>query len=283
MRRLKKNVYLGLCGTLLAALSLVRACTRPEVEPTAAQSTQFKVRNAKSTAQRQEAQPDSGRCTKQTAPSLGSSGNAAVSTAASLAEGQPKVPFVRHPIRGVHDYHACFPDSQNVQIVAARRWGVPPVRDRGQAEERKGELVFVGSNPYYVMDSGMRSSIPYLVPRAALLLQDIGRNYLDSLHVKGVPLHRIIVTSVLRSEHDVRELQKRNGNVSPESCHRFATTFDIAYNRYNTVQPPGERRREVRNDTLKWILSEVLRDLRRDGRCYVKYEVKQGCFHITTR
>ena len=42
-------------------------------------------------------------------------------------------------------------------------------------------------------------------------------------------------------------------------------------------------RRRVRNDTLKWILSEVLHDLRQQGKCYVKYEVKQGCFHITAR
>jgi len=39
----------------------------------------------------------------------------------------------------------------------------------------------------------------------------------------------------------------------------------------------------VRNDTLKWVLSEVLRDIRRDQRAYIKYEVKQGCFHMTVR
>ena len=43
----------------------------------------------------------------------------------------------------------------------------------------------------------------------------------------------------------------------------------------------GPRRRQVRNDTLKWVLSEVLRDMREQKRCLVKYEVKQGCFHIT--
>ena len=37
------------------------------------------------------------------------------------------------------------------------------------------------------------------------------------------------------------------------------------------------------NDTLKWVLSEVLRDMREEGRCYIKYEVKQGCFHMTVR
>jgi hypothetical protein len=98
-----------------------------------------------------------------------------------------------------------------------------------------------------------------------------------------VPLHRIIVTSVLRSEADVERLRLHNGNASDQSCHRFATTFDIAYNRYKTVEPPGQHRRPVTNDTLKYVLSEVLRDVRQQGRCYIKYEVKQGCFHITTR
>ena len=45
----------------------------------------------------------------------------------------------------------------------------------------------------------------------------------------------------------------------------------------------AEPRRQVRNDSLKWVLSEVLRDKREAGRCYIKHEVKQGCFHITVR
>ena len=51
-----------------------------------------------------------------------------------------------------------------------------------------------------------------------------------------------------------------------------------------TVEDPaGPARRAVRNDTLKWVLSEVLRDMREQGRVYIKYEVKQGCFHMTVR
>ena len=41
--------------------------------------------------------------------------------------------------------------------------------------------------------------------------------------------------------------------------------------------------RTVADVRLKQILSEVLNDQRHLGRCYVKYEVKQGCFHITVR
>jgi len=181
-----------------------------------------------------------------------------------------------HRILSVPNYKTAFPDSQSVQIIAANRWGVKPVKNREDAEQRKRELVYVGESPYYHVDR-LSSSIPYLVPRAAVLLQDIGQSFYDSLYVKGLPLHQLIVTSVLRSMEDVSRLQHHNPNATENSCHLYGTTFDICYNRY---QPIG---REVRNDTLKWVLSEVLRDKRQENRCYIKYEVKQGCFHLTVR
>lgn len=191
----------------------------------------------------------------------------------SKAVNSTRVP---HKIRSVANYKEAFPDSQSVQIVAAERWGVRPVQNRADAELRKNELVYIGESPYYHVDR-LQSSIPYLVPRAALLLHDIGQAFCDSLFIKGVPMQQLIVTSVLRSVDDVAQLQRRNSNATERSCHLFGTTFDICYNRYQPVE------RAVSNDTLKWILSEVLRDKRQEGRCYIKYEVKQGCFHMTVR
>jgi len=107
---------------------------------------------------------------------------------------------------------------------------------------------------------------------------------MDSLYSKRIPLHKFLVSSVLRTESDVANLSRNNVNATQRSCHMFGTTFDISYNLYYTVSnPDGPRRREVRNDSLKMVLSEVLRDARREGRCYVRYEVKQPCFHITVR
>ena len=167
-----------------------------------------------------------------------------------------------HKIRSVPSYTEAFPDTNAVQLVAAQKWGVSPVKNREDAESRKRELVYIGSNPYFHVDP-LYSSIPYLVPRAAVLLQDIGQAFFDSLYVKGVPMHKLIVTSVLRSEEDVVKLRRRNGNATEKSCHLYGTTFDICYNRYKTVEAPeGPARRQVRNDTLKWVLSEVLRDMR---------------------
>ena len=188
-----------------------------------------------------------------------------------------------HRIMSVPSYKTAFPDTNSVQLAAAQRWGVQPVKNREDAEARKSELVYIDSSPYYHVDP-LHQSIPYLVPRAAVLLQDIGQAFFDSLYIKGVPLHRFIVTSVLRTQDDVARLRRFNGNATENSCHLYGTTFDICYNRYETVEDPaGPRRRRVRDDTLKFVLSEVLRDMREQGRCFVKYEVKQGCFHMTVR
>lgn len=180
----------------------------------------------------------------------------------------------RTKVWGVGSYRACFPDSQTVQLEAAQRYGVTAVQDRLDAERRKNELVYVGSNPYYDVRK-LKNSVPYLVPRAAVLLQDIACNFLDSLQVKGIPMSKFIVSSVLRTKEDVAALRRHNGNATENSCHLYGTTFDIAYNHYTPVTRP------VRDDTLKWVLSEVLNDLRKQGRCYVKHENRQGCFHVT--
>ena len=210
--------------------------------------------------------------------------SAPVEANAAVEPSAPSLKTVKpHKIYSVPSFKACFPDTQMVQLQAEMKWGVNRVKDREDAEKRKNELVYVGANPYYHIDP-LYSSIPYLVPRAAVLLQDIGSAFFDSLYVQGVPLHRLIVTSVLRSEADVKKLRRHNGNATENSCHLYGTTFDICYNRYETVENPnGPARRAVRNDSLKYVLSEVLRDMREQGRCYIKYEVKQGCFHMTVR
>ena len=89
------------------------------------------------------------------------------------------------------------------------------------------------------------------MPKASILLQDIGRNFFDSLQVKNIPLTKLLVTSVLRTKEDVRKLRRYNHNATENSCHLYGTTFDIAYNKYSPIT------RSVRDDTLKWILSEV--------------------------
>ena len=82
----------------------------------------------------------------------------------------------------------------------------------------------------------------------------------------------------------MKRLRRSNGNASENSAHFYGTTFDVSWKRFEKVEDAdGRPMQDVSPDTLKLVLSEVLRDLKQAGRCYVKYELKQGCFHITTR
>jgi hypothetical protein len=188
-----------------------------------------------------------------------------------------------HNIRGVVSFKRTFPDLNEVHLGAAKQIGIRPIASREEADRLVGRLEKIEANEVYAMDS-LTHSIPYLVPQAHLLLNRIGQNFLDSLTCKGLNPNKVIVTSVLRTKEDVKRLRRRNGNASENSAHFYGTTFDISYKRFSKVEDlDGRPMQDVSSDTLKLVLSEVLRDLRKEEACYVKYELKQGCFHITAR
>ncbi len=191
------------------------------------------------------------------------------------------------PLKSVHSYSACFPDIQSVQIRAAIANGIEPVRTReaAQAYVDSMKLVNITNSPFYVVDK-LTHSMPYLVPKAQELLNTICVNFIDSLISHGMKPHLPIVTSVLRTAKDIKKLQRGNVNATTNSCHCYGTTVDITYNRFFPIDGSyytsrlGVAKYDVR---MKKILAEVLLDLRMQGRCYVKYERKQACFHLTVR
>ncbi|MBQ8890009.1 MAG: hypothetical protein IJY59_11105 [Bacteroidaceae bacterium] len=186
-------------------------------------------------------------------------------------------------IKGVISYKRSFGDLNDTHLAAARKIGVSPLQNREAAEKLGNKVVEIKSGDLYQVDS-LTHSIPFLVPKASALLDSIGANFLDSLESKGLNPNQVIVTSVLRTYDDVKRLGKRNINASKNSAHVYGTTFDITYKRFFKVEDPdGRPMQDVRADTLKLVLSEVLRDLKKKEMCYVKYELKQACFHITAR
>ena len=186
-------------------------------------------------------------------------------------------------IKGVISYKRSFGDLNDAHMAAAKKIGIKPLKDREAAEKLGGKVMEIKNGDFYQVDS-LTHSIPFLVPKASALLDSIGANFLDSLENKGLNPNQVIVTSVLRTQDDVKKLRRVNGNASANSVHMFGTTFDISYKRFFKVEDPdGRPMQDVRADTLKLVLSEVLRDLKKKDMCYVKYELKQGCFHITAR
>ena len=184
------------------------------------------------------------------------------------------------PIEGkVRAYERSFNDLQDKQKAAAIANGLAPFRSRAEIEENYGKLrlirklVLIETNPKYIVNE-LTSSSPYVVPKVRDLLDDIAVRFQEKTQSKT----RFMVTSVLRTEEDVKKLRKTNVNASTNSCHCNATTIDISYVRF------GEDRVRPRdNYQLRLALAQTLHELRKEGRCYVKIERKQYCYHITVR
>ena len=186
-------------------------------------------------------------------------------------------------IKGVVSYKRSFGDLNDTHMAVAKKIGIRPLKNRDAAIRLGDKVKEIKSGDLYQVDS-LTHSIPFLVPKASALLDSIGANFLDSLENKGLNPNQVIVTSVLRTQDDVKRLRRVNGNASANSVHMYGTTFDLSYKRFFKVEDPdGRPMQDVRADTLKLVLSEVLRDLKKKDMCYIKYELKQGCFHITAR
>lgn len=186
-------------------------------------------------------------------------------------------------IKGVRSYKKEFNDLNDAQLAVAKRIGISPLNSRGDVSKVESKLDKLKSNDLYTVDK-LTHSIPFLVPKARKLLETISRNFEDSLSVKGLNKAKPIVTSVLRTKEDIKKLRRTNVNSTENSAHLYATTFDITYKRYDKVQRGrGKIYKPANDEHLKKVMSEVLRDLKNLKKCFVKYEVKQGCFHITVR
>lgn len=177
-------------------------------------------------------------------------------------------------------YNRDFNDLNDVHLAEARRIGIKPVSTRDETEKALEKMKEIRTNEWYEVEK-LTHSVPFLIPEASLLLEDIGRNFQDSLRNLNASLYKIKVTSVTRTVEDVKKLKRRNTNSSENSAHRYGTTFDVSWVRYTKVDEKDTL--SIDKDRLKMVLASVLRDLRREKRCYIKHERKQGCFHITVR
>lgn len=178
-------------------------------------------------------------------------------------------------------YKLKFNDLQSKQHAVASAIGLPhPPKDRKDAASMRKSLVEIKTNENYIVDS-LTHSVPYLIPAAKRELDAIGAEWADILQRNGLPHYQFYVTSILRTQEDIKYLQK-SGNINSvtQSCHCYGTTFDLAYMRYNKVTRTHAYMHE---DNLKLVLGQVLLNHQRAGKIYVKYEWKQSCFHITVR
>lgn len=171
-----------------------------------------------------------------------------------------------------------FRDTNDLQLTAARALGIEPLKGVKGIYDNRRLVVKVGScDDYLVAD--LTYSMPYLVPKAAQLLHDIGRAFRDTVKARGGKEYRIKVTSLMRSSYSVSRLKRRNRAATENSCHLYGTTFDISWTNFDC----RDSSYVVSLEDLKNILAEIVWDKREQGRCYAIFERKRGCFHITAR
>ncbi|MBR5333057.1 MAG: hypothetical protein IKV32_07170 [Muribaculaceae bacterium] len=171
-----------------------------------------------------------------------------------------------------------FNDSNHVQLAAAEKIGIKPITNMSEAWNLSRPIKLIASCEEYYLDE-LTHSYPFLVPEAEKLLKEIGARFNQLLWERGKSKYRIKVTSVLRTSENIKELMKSNTNAIATSTHQYATTFDISYSKF--VQDSAENPRTFAD--LSALLSEIIYEFHTKGRCYVKYEAKQSCFHLTVR
>lgn len=187
-------------------------------------------------------------------------------------------PTEKITIHSVGPLAQVFNDSNYIHWNDAEKIGIMPLSGTHSHFNPGKELVKVTSCEDFYVEPLTHSS-PYLVPEAAALLHEVGRRFRDSLQARGGGDYRIKVTSVLRTPAGVRRLRRSNRNAIDSSVHQMGTTVDISYSRFMAYSPTPARSAE----DLKNLLGEVLFAMRAEGKCWVKYERKQPCYHITVR
>lgn len=171
-----------------------------------------------------------------------------------------------------------FNDSNHTQLRAAAANGIDPIVDLRSAFYLKRPLVKLHTCKLYYVAT-MKDSAPYLVPKAANLLKQIATAFADTIVARGGKAYRLRVTSMLRTDYSVAQLQQRNRNATSQSCHRYGTTFDISWSKFDCMDPSYQ----ISQESLKNILAEIIYDFRSRGKCYAIFETRQGCFHVTVR
>lgn len=177
--------------------------------------------------------------------------------------------------------YKAFNDLNELHMAAALEKGIVPMQTNADTTKYADKLVRLPQElDLYKIDK-LTHSVPFVVNDAAQLMMRIGINFRDSLFSKKMAPYKLIITSVTRSLEDNARLGKKNVNAVENSVHSYGTTVDISWKRF--VKKGTEGNNDVPPEQLKYVLAQVLHDLRQREQCYVLYETKQACFHITVR
>lgn len=163
-----------------------------------------------------------------------------------------------------------FTDGISVHELAYKKEGIKSQKNSVALRnlESKGVLKKITTNDYYIVRD-MDYSDPLLLPKAADLLLNISRLYVSEIEKAGLKYIPFEITSATRTIESIKRLKQDNKNAIKNSAHLKGKTFDIGY--INFANYPRQRA----------LFINVLKALREENKCFVKYEMVQKCFHIT--
>lgn len=164
-----------------------------------------------------------------------------------------------------------FPDGVAVHERAYRKEAIKKQKDFKQLEAlyKKGVLSKIQSNEYYLVEE-MSHSLPYVLPKVVVFLDELSMRYKNALDKREIDYFPFMVTSGTRSVESQRKLKEENKIAIDNSAHLHGKTIDISYRRF------GE------GPDCKLVFIEVLKELREERKCYVKFERSEGgALHLT--
>ncbi len=156
------------------------------------------------------------------------------------------------------------------------------VQEIEENPERKAELSSLKklrSNHYFSLQR-LIHSLPYAQPDVHDFLDELGSRFSETLRKKNIAKYKFYVTSVLRTEKSQKKLTKVNINATRnESAHLYGRTIDIAKTQFWDVR----EEKIIYSPNLGTLLTRELLAMQDEGLCYVLFETKNHCLHITVR
>lgn len=177
-------------------------------------------------------------------------------------------------------------DDNDVHLAFAQKFGVEPFLTNADLESHISTYLMMGKlkkiedcDTYKI--KALKHSYPYLVPKAATLLDEVGKRFEAKLAKIYIGPHYMLISSVLRTKESQQGLGVYNRNAATISAHIYGTTFDISYKEFLPQHGQHAHEGYCRHDMMRYVLGEALTELSEEGRCKVVIEKKQACFHVT--
>jgi hypothetical protein len=176
--------------------------------------------------------------------------------------------------------------NNNYHLEVAKSNGIrkPVSSEKDITEDSDNKKLYsvlekLSSNRYFVIQR-LTHSIPYIHTDVHDFLDELGKRFRQSCRNKGLRDYKFYITSVLRTEKSQKKLTKVNINATRnESAHLYGRTIDIAKTQFLDTR----KREIVYSNNLGALLTRELLKMQEEGLCYVLFESKNHCLHITVR